>query len=47
MLIDMYSDVVCPWCYIGVLPLEKSNHLSHLTEHGREVDLRVVAISYC
>ncbi len=26
MLIDVYSDVVCPWCYIGKV----------LVEHGGE-----------
>ena len=35
MRIDIWSDVVCPWCYIGKRRLEKA-----LALHGGEVELR-------
>ena len=37
MIIDIWSDVVCPWCYIGKRRLEKA--LSHF-EHRDEVVIR-------
>ena len=32
MQIDIYSDVVCPWCYVGKRRLEQA-----LTSVGRDV----------
>lgn len=37
MIIDIWSDVVCPWCFIGKRRLEKA--LSHF-EHRDEVVIR-------
>ncbi|MEI2712548.1 MAG: DsbA family oxidoreductase [Nocardioides sp.] len=37
MQIDIWSDVVCPWCYIGKRRLEQA--LRHF-EHADEVDIR-------
>lgn len=37
MIIDIWSDVVCPWCFIGKRRLEKA--LSQF-EHREEVDIR-------
>jgi len=30
MLVEIYSDLICPWCYIGKHRLERA-----LTERGR------------
>ena len=37
MLIEVWSDVVCPWCYIGKRRLEKA---IAAFEHGEAVDVR-------
>ena len=37
MLIEVWSDVVCPWCYIGKRRLEKA---LAAFEHGDEVEVR-------
>ncbi len=37
MIIDVWSDVVCPWCFIGKRRLEKA--LS-LFEHRDQVTIR-------
>ena len=36
MLIEIASDVVCPWCYIGKRRLEKA-----LAQLGGEIDIRI------
>src|SRR5713101_5917277 len=37
MRIDIWSDVVCPWCYIGKRRLER---VLSTFEHADEVDVR-------
>src|SRR5579872_4718510 len=37
MLVEIWSDVVCPWCYIGKRRFETA--LARF-EHGREVEVR-------
>ena len=34
MRIDVWADVVCPWCYLGLVRLERA-----LVETGREAEL--------
>jgi predicted DsbA family dithiol-disulfide isomerase len=39
--IDVWSDIVCPWCYIGKRNLEAA-----LTEVGQDADAPVVEVEY-
>jgi predicted DsbA family dithiol-disulfide isomerase len=36
MVIDLWTDIVCPWCYIGVTRFERA-----LDQFDREVDVRL------
>lgn len=44
MIIDIWSDVVCPWCYIGKRRLEKAlatfDHKAQVTIHHRAFQLQ-------
>ena len=44
MRIDVWSDVVCPWCYIGKRRLEKA--VAAIEESRPEVDVEVVWHSF-
>ncbi len=41
MRVDVWSDVVCPWCYIGKRRLEQAIDL-----HGTSADARPVTVAY-
>ena len=37
LVLDIWSDVICPWCYLGHVRLEEA---IEMTELGDEVSLR-------
>ena len=39
--IDVVSDVVCPWCFVGKRRLEQALALVRRAHGGREIDVRV------
>ena len=40
LAIDVFSDVVCPWCYIGERRLARGLELARARHPGLEVDMR-------
>jgi len=44
MRVEIFSDVVCPWCYIGKARFDRA--VNNLRAQGQEIDLEVVYSPY-